>query len=189
MSLINLSKLQILDIISINFGTLQLAVLIVGLIELLVLLDRKKVSGFFLGFYSLLLTPVHDSTLTTRKSSNSEQEKEGAVSRGDLEVVLKSLGLFREGNIPARLDSNDILKMFEEKSVGLGEIKEAFDVFDENGDGFIDAMELGKILCALGFGEGLDVERCRKMIGAFDENRDGKIDFDEFVKFMGNSFY
>ncbi|CAA0828409.1 Probable calcium-binding protein CML30 [Striga hermonthica] len=189
MPLINLTKLRILDTISINLGSIQLAVLIVGLIELLVLLDRKKVSGFFLGFYSLLLTPLHNSTPTTRKSSNTEQEKAAAVCRGDLEVVLKSLGLFREGNIiPARLDSNDILKMFEEKSVGLGEIKEAFDVFDENRDGFIDAMELRKVLCALGFREGLDVERCSKMIGAFDENRDGKIDFDEFVKFMGNSF-
>ncbi|GER45340.1 calcium-binding EF-hand family protein [Striga asiatica] len=185
MSLSNLSKLQILDILSVNSSFIQVFVLVVCLIEFLVFFDKKKFAGFFLGFYSLLLTPVQDSVLSSRGGkTNPVQEEKCHVSRGDLSVVLTSLRLSCE-DIPARLDVDGIFEMFEGKSVFSGEVKEAFDVFDENGDGFIDAGELGKVLCALGFGEGLDVERCRRMIGAFDENGDGMIDFGEFVKLMG----
>ncbi|EYU34653.1 hypothetical protein MIMGU_mgv1a026006mg, partial [Erythranthe guttata] len=82
--------------------------------------------------------------------------------------------------------------LFEERSPCLDEVKEAFDVFDENRDGFIDAKELQKVLCALGLNEGLneglEMDKCRRMIGVFDENGDGRIDFDEFVKFMEINF-
>ncbi|RZC67626.1 hypothetical protein C5167_011323 [Papaver somniferum] len=64
----------------------------------------------------------------------------------------------------------------------------AFDVFDDNRDGFIDANELQKVLSALGIREGLTLENCNIMIRRFDDNSDGRIDFNEFVKLMENSF-
>ncbi|CAI9775227.1 unnamed protein product [Fraxinus pennsylvanica] len=66
----------------------------------------------------------------------------------------------------------------------LQEIKETFDIFDGNKDGFIDANELQTVLCSLGLKEGCELEQCRRMIKAFDENGDGLIDSYEFVKFM-----
>jgi calmodulin len=36
--------------------------------------------------------------------------------------------------------------------------------------------------------EELELEKCRKIIRIFDENGDGRLDFNEFVKFMENSF-
>ncbi|GFQ02138.1 probable calcium-binding protein cml45 [Phtheirospermum japonicum] len=212
---INLNKFSILEIIYVNLYRTPIAVLIVGLIiDFLLLhryLNKQKISSFFLGFYSLLLRHVDQhqdhSILTKNKnlkseSSSTKQEKKNidddrSVCRsGDVEIVLRSLGLFCNGdqeennnnNIPASLDIDDIFNIFEEKSVSLDEVTYAFDVFDENRDGFIDAKELQKVLCALGLKEGLEMERCRRMIGVFDENGDGKIDFDEFVKFMENSF-
>ncbi|XP_073152480.1 probable calcium-binding protein CML46 [Henckelia pumila] len=114
------------------------------------------------------------------------------LSCKDTETVLTRLGLNQTsegGSFPSTLDENDIFSLFESRSPCLGEVKEAFDVFDKNNDGFIEAWELRKVLCDLGLErEGSrSMEDCARMIGVFDENGDGRIDFDEFVKFMENA--
>ena len=82
-----------------------------------------------------------------------------------------------------------LLASFEEEEPSLGEVRAAFDVFDVNGDGFIDAGELQRVLCSLGLvEEGPEVENCQRMTSAFDENQDGLIDFCEFVKLMEKCF-
>ena len=70
----------------------------------------------------------------------------------------------------------------------LEEVKQDFDVFDENKDGFIDDEELQRVLCILGLKEAAKLENCHKMIRIFDTNQDGRIDFIEFVKIMENRF-
>lgn len=83
--------------------------------------------------------------------------------------------------------ADELPQLFEEEP-SLKEVKEAFDVFDENQDGFIDASELQRVLCKLGLEEGSQVKDCARMIKAFDEDDDGKIDFNEFVKLVDKSF-
>ncbi|KAH9293361.1 hypothetical protein KI387_041435, partial [Taxus chinensis] len=61
------------------------------------------------------------------------------------------------------------------------DLKEAFGVFDEDGDGFICAKELQGVLSRLGLAEAKDV---RNMIHSVDENRDGLVDFLEFKHMM-----
>ncbi|GFP86202.1 probable calcium-binding protein cml45 [Phtheirospermum japonicum] len=78
----------------------------------------------------------------------------------------------------------DFKSLFEEEEPSLGEIKEAFGVYDVNNDGFIDASELQEVVCNLGFKEKCELEECKGMIKAYDENGDGLIDFQEFAKFM-----
>lgn len=81
----------------------------------------------------------------------------------------------------------------DQQEPSLLEIKEAFDVFDNNKDGYIDAAELQRILRILyNIKEGeeaeeYELEKCREMLCVFDENGDGLIDFPEFVKFMGET--
>ncbi|KAG8384687.1 hypothetical protein BUALT_Bualt04G0143900 [Buddleja alternifolia] len=140
-----------------------------------------------------------------RKDIDSEHDKrvdhhhhlkKKTVVIGDVEIVLTSLGMFcdtdtdtdREADFPTKLDAEDVYNMFEERNPSLDEVREAFEVFDSNRDGFIDAEELKRVLCALGLKEGLEMDKCRRMIGVFDDNGDGRVDFDEFVKFMQNSF-
>lgn len=94
---------------------------------------------------------------------------------------MKSLGIMGQGKLPAKVE---ILEIFEEREASFDEVREAFDVFDENRDGFIDEEELHKVMTALGFKEGMELANCRRMIGAFDEDGDGRIDFHEFLKFM-----
>lgn len=100
-------------------------------------------------------------------------------------MVLKGLGILGEGKLPSKTEVFDI---FEEREPSLDEVREAFEVFDGNKDGFIDEEELQRVMGALGLKEGMEVKNCRRMIGAFDENGDGRIDFHEFVKFMEISF-
>ncbi|KAM0983885.1 hypothetical protein ACFX2J_011318 [Malus domestica] len=82
----------------------------------------------------------------------------------------------------------ELSRLFDEEEPSLEEVKEAFDVFDENKDGFIDAAELQRVLYILGLEDGFGLDECRRMIEAVDTNGDGLIDFDEFVKHIEDSF-
>jgi len=62
------------------------------------------------------------------------------------------------------------------------EIKEAFDLFDTDGSGTIDAKELKVAMRALGFEP--KKEEIRKMIADVDKDGSGVIDFPEFLDMM-----
>ncbi|PHT36162.1 Calcium-binding protein CAST [Capsicum baccatum] len=64
------------------------------------------------------------------------------------------------------------------------DLKEAFDVFDENGDGFISAKELQVVLEKLGLPEGSEIDRVEMMISSVDQDHDGQVDFFEFKDMM-----
>ncbi|KAI7748218.1 hypothetical protein M8C21_002927 [Ambrosia artemisiifolia] len=66
------------------------------------------------------------------------------------------------------------------------DLTEAFKVFDEDGDGFISATELQKVLVKLGFAEGKEIKRVEMMISTVDRNHDGRVDFMEFKEMMRN---
>ncbi|XP_057503303.1 probable calcium-binding protein CML46 [Actinidia eriantha] len=143
-----------------------------------------------LGLFDDLKTPLVKKNQDFEESCSSEKVEDGDLCKEDVEVVMTRLGIFRnpESEKLQRLGSDDMLSLFEEKEPGLDEVKEAFDVFDENRDGFLDAREIQRVLYNLGFKDGLEIERCKRMIDAFDDNGDGRIDFKEFVKLMENIF-
>ena len=62
------------------------------------------------------------------------------------------------------------------------EIKEAFDLFDTDGSGTIDAKELKVAMRALGFEP--KKEEIRKMIADVDKDGSGVIDFPDFLDMM-----
>jgi len=62
------------------------------------------------------------------------------------------------------------------------EIKEAFDLFDSEGVGAIDAKELKVAMRALGFEP--KKEEIRKILQDLDKNGDGMIRFEEFFDIM-----
>ncbi|XP_009360612.1 probable calcium-binding protein CML46 [Pyrus x bretschneideri] len=116
-----------------------------------------------------------------------EKRDGGSLRREDVQKVMGGLGIFcgPEGEqLLETFSSDELTGLFDEKEPSLGEVKEAFNVFDENKDGFIDARELQRVLCILGLKEGSKLEDCQKMIRSFDKNGDGRIEFNEFVKVM-----
>lgn len=74
---------------------------------------------------------------------------------------------------------------FGQKATLDQKIRNFFQVFDENDDGFISEEELTKTLLTLG-GSHLDSEEVKKMakkiIAEYDQDLDGKLNFNEFKK-------
>ncbi|KAF3794343.1 putative calcium-binding protein [Nymphaea thermarum] len=66
--------------------------------------------------------------------------------------------------------------------VGDDELKEAFDVFDVNGDGFISVEELSSVLGSLRLKNGW--RECKEMIQKVDLDGDGRVNFQEFQQMM-----
>merc|ERR1711892_1100788 len=62
------------------------------------------------------------------------------------------------------------------------EIREAFKVFDSNGDGFINRQELGYVMENLG--ENMDKEEIEGLIDEIDIDGDGQINYEEFYTMM-----
>lgn len=62
------------------------------------------------------------------------------------------------------------------------ELRDAFDVYDINGDGRISVAELSKVLSRIG--EGCTTQDCEKMIASVDVDGDGCVGFEEFKKMM-----
>ncbi|KAF8728575.1 hypothetical protein HU200_017838 [Digitaria exilis] len=65
-----------------------------------------------------------------------------------------------------------------------GDMKEAFRVFDEDGDGYISAAELQAVLKKLGLPEARSLATVQEMICNVDSDRDGRVDFGEFKNMM-----
>ena len=108
----------------------------------------------------------------------------------DAEMVMQSLGLIPDTEslgLQKRYTAEELSNLFEEKEPSLEEVKQAFDVFDENRDGFLDPVDLQRVLTILGLKQGSYLDNCRRMISSFDGNKDGRINFHGFVKFMENN--
>ncbi|XP_004507888.1 probable calcium-binding protein CML46 [Cicer arietinum] len=165
----------------------------------------NKINKFFSSFKFFLLCQLHSSSsevrvekkiLESNKFNHQEnnelnvgRESGEIIERDEVKMVMEKMGLFcssESEELDEKYGSNDLSELFEEKEPSLEEVKMAFDVFDENKDGFIDPKELQRLLVILGFKEALEFENCQKMINNFDQNQDGRIDFMEFVIIMGN---
>lgn len=132
-----------------------------------------------------------ETSMKSQESCFDNKRDERNICREDVEMVMANFGLFcsRESeDLKEWMDSDELSQLFDEKEPSLDEIKETFNVFDHNSDGFIEASELQRVFYILGLKEKLELEKCRKIIRIFDENGDGRLDFNEFVKFMENSF-
>ncbi|KAL2492979.1 putative calcium-binding protein CML30 [Abeliophyllum distichum] len=124
---------------------------------------------------------VHHKVSTVRGCCTSN---ETVISARDVEIVVNKLGLVFDPK--EAIGAGEILSVFEENEVCLELLKEAFNVFDQNNDGYIVANELNKVLNSLGLTQFSD-EECWRMIVAMDCDGDGRIDFDEFVRLMDSS--
>ncbi|CAN6301030.1 unnamed protein product [Urochloa humidicola] len=93
----------------------------------------------------------------------------------DFESLHRSLGDALFGPIPEAVP---------EEEDDEGDMKEAFRVFDEDGDGYISAAELQAVLKKLGLPEARNLATVQEMICNVDKDLDGRVDFGEFKNMM-----
>ncbi|XP_047319532.1 probable calcium-binding protein CML45 [Impatiens glandulifera] len=140
--------------------------------------------------YYLLSAPILSDPVPNQSDDNIK-ESDKKISGGELVTVMNKLGMPCEDDQPYEgwFGSEELSGLFEEDGPSFDELKETFDVFDENKDGFIDVRELRRVLIRLGFEEESSTElRCERMIRGCDENGDGLVDLREFVKLMEKCF-
>ncbi|CCI42495.1 hypothetical protein ABG067_006984 [Albugo candida] len=126
-----------------------------------------------------------------------DKDGDGTITTKELGTVMRSLGqnpteaelqdmineVDADGN--GTIDFPEFLTMMSRKMKDTDaeeEIRNAFQVFDKNLDGFITPAELRHIMTNLG--EKLTDEEVDEMIREADLDGDGKINYEEFVKMM-----
>lgn len=137
-----------------------------------------------------------------------DRNKDGLVSIDELMSLLERLGLYASRAELELLVGDKALDFFDflffyqtlinkggknvvgdhheivEANDHESDLREAFRVFDLNGDGFISCEELQIALGRLGLLEKSCGQDCMKMIGVYDANSDGLLDFEEFKDMM-----
>ena len=120
---------------------------------------------------------------------------DGKISVSELGNVFKSMGTsYTEAELNQVLDDIDIdrdgfINMEEfaaicRSSSSATEVREAFDLYDQNKNGLISSSEIHKVLNRLGMT--CSVEDCVRMIGRVDTDGDGNVNFEEFKKMMSS---
>lgn len=126
-----------------------------------------------------------------------DKDGDGSITTIELGVVMKSLGqnptereltdmineVDADGN--GKIDFPEFLTMMARKMKEADaeeDLREAFKVFDRDGNGFISSYELRHVMTNLG--EKLSDDEIDEMIRESDIDGDGQIDYEEFVKMM-----
>lgn len=124
-----------------------------------------------------------------------DADQDGNISSTELIKILKSCGLEPTDEQVQMLienvdtNGNGVIEFTEfcQLMIKYGtqkddDLRDAFKVFDQDNNGYIDAAELQTILSNMG--ENLPMDQVEDMIREADLNGDGLIDYEEFIKMM-----
>ncbi|XP_070538780.1 calmodulin [Ptychodera flava] len=126
-----------------------------------------------------------------------DKDGDGTITTKELGTVMRSLGqnpteaelqdmineVDADGN--GTIDFQEFVVMMAKKMKETDqeeELREAFRVFDKDGDGFISADELRHVMRNLG--EQLTDDEIEEMIREADADGDGQVNYEEFVTMM-----
>lgn len=145
------------------------------------------------------LIPKMDPTELKRVFQMFDRNGDGRITKKELNDSLENLGIFIPDKeltqMIERIDVNgdgcvdidefgELYQSIMDERDEEEDMREAFNVFDQNGDGFITVEELRTVLASLGIKQGRTVEDCKKMIMKVDVDGDGMVDYKEFKQMM-----
>ncbi|EEB09679.1 calmodulin Cam1 [Schizosaccharomyces japonicus yFS275] len=128
-----------------------------------------------------------------------DRDQDGNITSNELGVVMRSLGqsptaaelqdmineVDADGN--GTIDFPEFLTMMARKMKDTDdeeEVREAFKVFDKDGNGYITVDELTHVLTSLG--ERLSHEEVADMVREADADGDGVINYEEFARVISS---
>ena len=122
-----------------------------------------------------------DNTITTKELGTVMRSLGQDPTDEELNDVIHEVDANGNGTIDFPEFLEMMVRKIRDKDLEA-EIKEAFRVFDKDGNGFISASELRIVMVNLG--EKLSDNEINEMIREADVDGDGHINYDEFVKMM-----
>jgi len=127
-----------------------------------------------------------------------DKDGDGSITVKELRIVMRQLGqnpsdaeireMVAEVDIDGSgtIDFNEFLIVMARQNPDYDleeEYKQAFKVFDRDGDGLISAAELKHVMANLG--DKFSDEEVRELIREADMDNDGHINYQEFTRLMG----
>lgn len=128
-----------------------------------------------------------DGTIDSEELTSVMQVLGMNPTKAELDIILDSVDTDRNGVIDLH-EFIDVMRGHLHHGTADGaptpedELREAFAVFDKDGNGFISAEELKGAL--LNLGEKLEDHEIKAMIAAADKDGNGQIDYEEFIAMM-----
>ncbi|KAL4281718.1 hypothetical protein GQ457_03G012670 [Hibiscus cannabinus] len=130
-----------------------------------------------------------------------DANKDGKISVTELREVLKTMGSsssYSEDELKRVLEDIDtdkdgfidlsefsaLCRSSSDEVTAALELRDAFDLYDQDKNGLISTKELHLVLNRLGMK--CSVDDCGRMIKSVDSDGDGNVNFEEFKKMMSN---
>lgn len=130
-----------------------------------------------------------------------DKNGDGKISVDELKEVIRALSpsaspeetvtMMKQFDLDGNgfIDMDEFVALFNQGGIGnnhndVRDLKEAFELYDLDGNGRISAKELYSVMKNLG--EKCSVQDCKKMIRKVDTDGDGCVNFEEFKKMMNN---
>ncbi|KAK4260580.1 hypothetical protein QN277_003676 [Acacia crassicarpa] len=101
----------------------------------------------------------------------------------DLSEMIDKIDVKGDGCVDME-EFGELYKAIMEERNEEEDMREAFDVFNQNSNGFITVDKLRSVLSSLGLKQGRVVEDCRKMIIKVNVDGDGRVNYNEFKQMM-----
>ncbi|URE33043.1 hypothetical protein MUK42_06858, partial [Musa troglodytarum] len=142
---------------------------------------------------------VMDPSELKRVFQMFDRNGDGRITKTELSDSLENLGIYiPEAELASMIEKIDVngdgcvdmdefgalYRSIMDERDEEEDMREAFNVFDQNGDGYISVEELRSVLVSLGVKQGRTAEDCRMMINKVDVDGDGRVDFMEFKQMM-----
>ena len=124
-----------------------------------------------------------DGRITKKELGDSLQNLGIYIPDKDLVQMIEKIDVNRDGYVDME-EFGALYQTIMDERDEEEDMREAFNVFDQNGDGFITVEELRSVLSSLGLKQGRTIEDCKLMIQKVDVDGDGRVNYKEFKQMM-----